>query len=130
MENKNKNKREKEKKSWKQMVTFHSGPGRLLGDSILLLVHAAPAPARRSPRMPALSPLSLSSQVRPARDWLPSPSPERRSGRPGHRGRGGAHVRAGTGGETRWQGRGKGEWQGKKKILGLEKSGGPRRETS
>lgn len=56
------------------MVQFHISPGRLSGDSILLLAVGpapAPAPARLFPRIPTLGPPNLSSQVLPSGDWLP-----------------------------------------------------------
>lgn len=44
--------KKKGKKNWNQMVRFHIGPGRLLGDSIPFAVHPARGTAARSPRLP------------------------------------------------------------------------------
>lgn len=64
-------KTKKQKSRWNQMVRFHSGPGRLLGDSILCALHPAPGLAPRFPPISPLRPPDLSGQVRPSSDRLP-----------------------------------------------------------
>ena len=106
-----------------QMVKFHIGPGRRLGDSILLAVQPAPGLASRFPRVPTPPPAQplrpgAAGRLGTGSLW---PRAESRAGRLGCQPRGGGVCdRAGAGeggrrpGGERGKGR-KGESGGKKK---------------
>lgn len=105
--------KKKGKKNWNQMVRFHIGPGRLLGDSIPLAVHPAWGPAARSPRLPTPPP---ARPLRPgAAVFKLAPSGrERRGGLRAGASGGAEGARWGRGGEgDRAEGRGEGKRGGK-----------------
>lgn len=109
------------------MVKFHIGPGRRLGDSILLAVQPAPGLASRFPRVPTPPPAQplrpgAAGRLGTGSLW---PRAESRAGRLGCQPRGGGVCdRAGAGeggrrpGGERGKGR-KGESGGKKKKKSL-----------
>lgn len=105
--------KKKGKKNWNQMVRFHMGPGRLLGDSIPFAVHPARGTAARSPRIP--NPPSARPLRPGAAVFKLSPSGRERRGRLRAGASGGAEgARWGRGGEgDRAEGRGEGKRGGK-----------------
>lgn len=128
-EKKKKKDKEKKKKNHKanpgfQMVKFHIGPGRRLGDSILLAVRPAPGLASRFPRVPTPPPAQplrpgAAGRLGTGSLW---PRAESRAGRRGCQPRGGGvcdRAGAGEGGaETWWREREGGkrrEWRKEKK---------------
>lgn len=102
------------------MVSFHSGPGRLSGASMLRAPHPAPGslPASRRAR-PSARPPDLSGQVRPSSHRLPpAASAEDGWARGPEAGRRGVRVGSGGGGGPRAGKREKARVAGKKPRLG------------